>query len=218
MTGGPAAAERPRTSPLLAGSLVLSAVSLALPTAFGPVGPLAAGVLAFLGYRKVRASQGAVRGPRLAQAAMTVALLLFVLQAWAMVRHAATTAAWAALGGQATRVDGNLRTGTPEGAFELLSPEAQASTDRAAFVTDLREALSRLGPLETLGEAREAGGDWERTGSFEDGEEAELRLAIAFDAKFRKGRGRVEVEVLVRRRGRAVTSGITALTVVPVNR
>ena len=65
-------AERP-FSPLLVASLALSAVSLLLPD-IGPLGPLVAGVLAFLGYRKVVRSKGTVRGPGLAKVAMTKGL------------------------------------------------------------------------------------------------------------------------------------------------
>jgi hypothetical protein len=175
-----------------------------------------AGVLAFAGHRRVRASKGLERGPVLAKIAMTTALALLVLQGWQMVRHATAAAAWTLLRDHAARVDANLRSGTPEGAWELLSGEARRSTDRAAFVGDLRAALARLGPLEALGETSGSGGDWERTGTFEEGESADLRLPMVFDARFARGRGRVEVEVLLRRRGRAVTGDMTSLRVTPL--
>jgi len=212
-----AAAAKPRWSPPLVASVVVSLLSLALPAAFGPLGPLAAGILAFLGHRRVRASGGLERSPLLAQAAMTLALVLLVVQSWAMMRHAPTAAAWASLREHAARVDANLRTGTPEGAWELLSPEARAGADRAAFVTGLREALVRLGPLQDLGETGGEGGDWERTGSFEEGEKADLRLPMRFDARFERGRGRVEIEVLLRRRAKSVTGDLTAIRVTPVD-
>lgn len=215
--GADAASAKPRWSPPLVASVVVSLLSLALPAGFGPLGPLAAGILAFLGYRRVRASGGTERGPLLARGAMTLALALLVVQSWAMVRHAPTAAAWASLREHAARVDANLRTGTPEGAWDLLSPEARAGADRAAFVTALRESLARLGPLQDLGETGGKGGDWERTGTFEDGESADLRLPMRFDARFERGRGRVEIEVRLHRRGKAVTGELASLRVTPVD-
>ena len=214
MTGGadPAAPAKPRAHPLLVVSLVLSAVSFALPPALGP---LAAGVLAVLGYRKVRAAPAEFRGPGLARIAMTLALVVLAVQAWVVVRYAATAAAWGAVNREVERVDANLRTGTAEGAWDLFGPVEQGRSERAAFVAYLRGSMGKLGPLERLGEPQEAGGDWFRTDSFEEGDAAELSLRMAFDAVFRDGRGRVEIEVLVRRRGRVVSSEISALTVDP---
>ena len=219
MTGGadPAAPAKPRAHPLLVVSLVLSAVSLAVP-GLGPIGPFAAGVLAFLGYRKVRAAPERFRGPGLARVAMTLALALVLLQAWVAVRHAGSAAAWAAIRRDIGRVDENLRSGTPEGAWDLFGPVEQGRSDRKQFVWSIRAATGTLGPLLRLGEPAEAGGDWFRTGEFDDGEEAEFRFPMTFDAWFRNGRGRVDVEVLVRRRGREVSSEITSLTVTPAGR
>lgn len=216
-TGAAPPAPGPRWSPMLVASLAVSGLSLALPAAFGPLGPLAAGILAFLGYRNVRAAGGAVRGPLLARGAMTLALALLVVQSWAMVRHAPTAAAWASIREHAARVDANLRTGTPEAAWDLLAPEARVEAGRAAFVTGLRDALSRLGPLQDLGATEGNGGDWERTGTFEEGDSAELRLPMRFDARFERGRGRVEIEVLLRRRGSSVTGALTSLRVAPLD-
>ena len=210
----PAPGARP-IAPLLVASLVLSAVSLLLPDAFGPIGPLVAGVLAFLGYRKVAASKGALRGPGIAKVAMTLALALLVLHAWAMVRNAAVAAAWNGIRGHLARVEEVLRTGTPEGAYALLSEEARGESGREAWVSGLRDALQRLGPLERLGEAREEGGDWPDTASFGDGETADLRLPLSFDAAFRNGPGRVEVEVRARRTGREVRTSLESLRVLP---
>jgi hypothetical protein len=222
MSGGvepdPAPAARPgtpRAHPLLVVSLVLSAVSFALPAAFGPLGPLAAGILALVGYRKARAAPAEFRGPGLARVAMTLALAVFALQAWVLVRHSTTLAAWSLIQREVERVDANLRTGTAEGAYELLAPEVRARTDRAAFVGDLRAVTGRLGALERLGEATKVGGDWERTDSFERGDAAVLRLPMAIEAQFRGGPGRVEIEVVVRRTGGEVSAGLTALRVVP---
>ncbi|MCK6478650.1 MAG: hypothetical protein L6R43_00455 [Planctomycetes bacterium] len=216
MTAAPApAAEAPRTSGLLVASLAISGMTLLLPGAMGPVGPFVAGVLAFLGHRRVRASGGALRGPRIALAAMTLALGLLVLQSWVMVRTAPVAAAWARIRGQIGRVDACLRTGTAEGAWDLLDPAARGALDRAAFVRDLRAAMERLGPLESLGTAREEGGDWEATPAFREGERAELRLGMAIPARFRGGEGVVRLEVLVRREGRVVEGVLTRLAVAP---
>jgi hypothetical protein len=207
VTGAPAAPARAPASPFLVASLAVSALSLALPAAFGPIGPLAAGVLAFVGHRAVRKSGGALRGPGLAKIAMTIALALFLLQAWAVVRGAASAAAWAGIRARLAAVEETLRTGTAEGAYELLSPEARAATERAPWTAATRDALAALGPLVSLGEPRSEGGDWERTGEFGEGESADLRLPVAFDAEFRGGRGRVELEFSARRRGPEVTTG-----------
>jgi hypothetical protein len=215
---GPSAAEPPRPCSLLVVSLALTAVSLALPAAFGPLGPVAAGVLAFLGYRRVRASGGRLRGPVLAKVAMTAALVLLAAEAWIFVKHASSAAAEVRIQAATGRVESLLRTGTAEGGWEILAPDARGALDRAAFTESLRDAMGRLGPLESLGPPREAGGDWERTGTFDEGEEAELRLRYAFDATFRKGPGRIELEVRVRRRGAAVTADLTSLRVDPGKR
>lgn len=218
MTGAAPAAAKPPASPLLVASLAVSALSLALPAALGPVGPLVAGVLAFLGWRGVARSGGALRGPGLAKAAMTIALVLFLVQAWAVVRGAASAAAWAGIRARLAAVEETLRTGTAEGAWELLSPETRARTERTAWIGDLRDSLAALGPLVRLGEAREEGGDWARTAEFGSGDAAELRLPVSFDAEFRGGRGRIEAEFSARRRGREVSTGIESLRVVPGGR
>ena len=215
MTDAPAAPPRVPASPLLVASLAVSGLSLALPTAFGPVGPLAAGVLAFLGHRSVRKSGGRLRGPVLAKVAMTLALALLLVQIWVVWRGAASAAAWTGIRARLAAVEETLRTGTAEGAFELLSPEAQGRTDRAAWVSATGDALGRLGALVSLGEPRAEGGDWERTGEFGSGDAADLRLPVAFDAEFRGGRGRIDLEFSARRRGREVTTGLEALRVVP---
>lgn len=209
---------RPRVCPLLGVSILLSGLSLLIPDRVGPLGPLAAGVLAFLGYRRVRASEGMLRSVGLARIAMTTALAIFVLHAWGMVRHAATGAAWNAIRGHLQAVEENLRTGTPEGAWDLLSPEGQARAERGPWVRELREALAVLGPLERLGEARALGGDWERTLVFEEGGEADLRLPLAFRPTFRGGAGSLHLEILVHRRGRRVTAELTELRVAPGGR
>jgi hypothetical protein len=209
----PAPAAPPRASGWLVASLLLTGVSVT--GLLGPLGPFAAGVLALLGHRQARASGGAVRGPRLALAAMTAALAVLALQAWTVVRTAPAGAAWARIRERALLVDGNLRRGTPEGAWELLSEEARAAGGREAFVADLSAALAALGPLESLGDAREAGGEWDRTASFGEDAGADLRLGIAFDARFARGPGRVELTVRVRRAGRAVEGSLEALRVVP---
>ncbi len=212
----PAAAPAPpRVSGLLLSSLVLSGISLLVPSGLGPVGPLVAGVLAFLGYRAVRGSGGGLRGPLLARVAMTAALLLFAFMAWQMVRHAAAARAMGEIRGQVRRVEEVLRNGTAEGAWDLLGSGAKASGDRAAFVKALRAAMLRLGPLDSLGDAEQAGGDWDRTGSFEEGDREVLRLPMDLDGRFRQGRGRIRVEVVVRREGQAVASEIAALRVEP---
>ena len=209
------AAEPARPCSLLVVSLSLTAVSLALPTAFGPVGPLVAGVLAFLGHRRVRASGGTLRGPVLAKVAMTAALLLLAAQGWFMIRNAPAAAAEIRVQAQTARVEAILRAGTPEGAWEILAPEARPAEGRAAFVDSMRAAMARLGALESLGTPREAGGDWERSRTFLEGESADLRLGYAFDAKFQRGAGTIALTVLVRRRGRAVTADLVALGVEP---
>lgn len=218
MTDAPAAPPRVPASPLLVASLAVSGLSLALPTAFGPVGPLAAGVLAFLGHRSVRKSGGRLRGPVLAKVAMTLAIALLLVQMWVVWRGAASAAAWTGIRARLASVEETLRTGTAEGAFELLSPEAQGRTDRAAWVTATGDALGRLGALVSLGEPRAEGGDWERTGEFGSGDSADLRLPVAFDAEFRGGRGRIDLEFSARRRGREVTTGLEALRVAPAPR
>jgi hypothetical protein len=196
-------------------SLTLSAVSLLLPQAFGPIGPVVAGVLAFLGHRRVRTSGGTLRGPVLAKVAMTAALLLLAAQGWFMVRNAPAAAAEVRVQAQTARVEAVLRAGTPEGSWDLLSPEAQAGSDRTAFVDSMRAAMARLGALETLGLPREAGGDWENSRNFLEGESADLRLGYAFEAKFQRGTGTVALSVLIRRRGREVAADLVALSVKP---
>jgi hypothetical protein len=210
--------DPPRPCSLLVASLTLTAVSLALPRSFGPLGPLAAGVLAFLGDRRVKASGGTLRGPVLAKVAMTSALLLLVAMAVVMIRNAPAAAAEVRMQAQTARVEGVLRSGTPDGAFDLLSPEARAGADRAAFVESMRAAMARLGSLDSLGPSRAAGGDWNRAAAFQEGDAADLRLAYAFDATFQRGKGTVTVEVLVRRRGSDVTADILSLRVEPSTR
>lgn len=206
----------PRPSGLLVASLALTAVSVTLPTAFGPLGPLAAGVLAFLGDRRVKASGGALRGPVLAKVAMTAALLVLVAQAWFMIWNAPSAEAEIGIQAQTARVEAVLRSGTPEGAFDLLSPGAQAASDRKAFVESIRSALARLGALRSLGKPRNAGGDWDRSGTFLQGDSCDLRLGYAFDAEFERGKGTVAVEVLVRRRGRGVSVDLASLRLDPL--
>lgn len=205
----------PRTSGLLVASLVLSGISLLPGFRLGPLGPLAAGVLAFLGYGAVRRSGGTLRGPLLARAAMTGALVALGLVAWSMIRHEATTRAWGEIRSQVARVEENLRRGTAEGAWDLLGPGARAAKDRAPFVKEMRAAMARLGSLDSLGDATPAGGDWDRTRVFDEGERAELRLPMDFDGRFQLGRGRIRLEVLVRREGRVVTGEIADLRVEP---
>jgi hypothetical protein len=195
-------------------SLGLSAISLGLPDRFGLLGPLAAGVLAFLGYRRVRASGGRLRGPLLAKVAMSAALLLFVAVAWVVVRRAPEAAAAARLQAQSARVEALLRTGTPEGAWELLSPEGRTGADRAAFVRAFREAMLRLGPLDSLGPPLQGGG-WEGMAGYREGASADLRLGWAFDARFARGPGRVEIEVRLRREGSAVSADLVGLRLLP---
>jgi len=207
--------DAPRPCSLLVVSLALTALSVLLPTAFGPLGPIVAGVLAFLGDRRVKASGGALRGPVLAKVAMTAALLLLAGQAWFVIRNAPSAAAEVRVQAQTARVEAVLRAGTAEGAWDLLSPEARAAGDRGAFVDGMRAAMARLGALESLGVPRESGGDWERSGTFLEGDAADLRLGYAFDAKFQRGQGTVAATVLVRRRGREVTVDLVALSVVP---
>jgi hypothetical protein len=199
-------------------SLALTAASAALPTAFGPLGPVVAGFLAFFGHRRVRASGGTLRGPVLAKVAMTAALLLLLFQAWFMVRNGPAAAAEVRVQAHTARVESVLRAGTPEGAWDLLAEEAKGKLDRAAFVESLRAAMARLGALESLGPPKEAGGDWERSRTFLEGEASELRLGYAFDSKFQRGPGTVALTVLVRRRGRAVTVDLVALGVEPTPR
>lgn len=216
--GTPPAGAKAPLSPLLVASVALSGVSLFLPTAFGPLGPLVAGVLAFLGHRRVVLSKGALRGPGLAKVAMTLALALFLLQAWAVVRGAAAAAAWTGIRAHLAAVEDVLRDGSPEGAYGLLSEEARARTDRVPWVRGLGDAMERLGPLVRLGEARETGGDWERTATFGEGDAADLLLFLTFDGSFQRGRGRVEVEVRARRAGREVSTGLESLRVSPVEK
>lgn len=205
--------DPPRPCSLLVVSLALTAASAALPTAFGPLGPVVAGFLAFFGHRRVRASGGTLRGPVLAKVAMTAALLLLLFQAWFMVRNGPAAAAEVRVQAVTSRVDSVLRAGTPEGAWDLLAHDARK--DRAAFVDSLRAAMGRLGALESLGPPREAGGDWERSRTFLEGESAEIRLGYAFDSKFQRGDGTVALTVLVRRRGREVSADLVALDVAP---
>ena len=47
---------------------------------------------------------------------------------------------------------------------------------------------------------------------------SDLRLPVLFDAEFRGGRGRIELEFSARRRGREVTTGLESLRVVPAKR
>jgi len=204
-----------RVSGLLVASLALCAISLLVPAGLGPLGPLAAGVLAFAGDRAVRRSGGALRSPGLARVAMTAALAVLLLMAWQMVRTGATRRAQAEMRDQVGRVEALLRGGTAEGAWDLIEEDARAGLDRAAFVGDLRAALLRLGPLESLGDAEKAGSDWDRTASFEEGDRASLDLPVVLTARFRGGPGRIRLAVRLRREGAAVTGGIRALRVEP---
>jgi hypothetical protein len=196
-------------------SLTLTAVSVTLPTAFGPLGPIAAGVLAFLGDRRVKASGGTLRGPVLAKVAMTAAHLVLLAEAWFMIWNAPSAAAEVGVQAQTARVEAVLRSGTPEGAFDLLSPAARAAADRSAFVESIRSALAHLGALRSLGKPRNAGGDWDRSGTFLQGDSSDLRLGYAFEAEFERGKGTVSVEVLVHRRGREVSVDLSSLGVAP---
>ena len=117
------------------------------------------------------------------------------------------------------------------GAFPKLVEEMAAFDGRSIIVTEeilgmarprqvrrFVDALATLGPLVNLGEPRSEGGDWERTADFGSGEAADLRLPVLFDAEFRGGRGRIELEFSARRRGREVTTGLESLRVVPAKR
>ena len=206
--------KAPRLSRLLVASLALTASSLVLPLAL--VGPLVATVLALLGHRRVRKSGGALRSPALALAAMAAALVVFAAQGWVLVRAAPRAAAQIGMQGQTARVEAALRSGTAEGAFDLLSPAARQGTDRAKFVESLRAAFARLGALRSLGDPRERGAGWDRTGTFLEGDAVDLRLGWAFDAEFERGKGTVTLEVEVRRRGRAVEVDLVSLGVSPL--
>lgn len=180
------------------------------PPGLGPLGPLAAGVLAVLGHRAVR--RGRASGPLLARAAMTAALLLMVHQAWAAWVGAPVAAARAAIAARISEVDAALRTGTAESAWDLLEP----GTDHDRFVADLRAAMAELGALSDLGEPRAAGGDWESaTASFRDGDRAEARFGLAFDAEFTLGPGVVSLDLVVLREGRRVSASLAGLSVTP---
>ena len=209
----PPPAVVPRFSALLLASLALSGASVLVPSVFGPFGPLLAGVLAFVGYRAVRKSKGILRGPVLAAVAMTVALGLFAFMGWNMVRSFATAEAWRQIRAHIADVEATLRNGTAEGAWELLDSRARKGMDRTAFVKDLRDAMTRLGPLVSLGESRQAGGGWDETVHFEEAEGADLHLPMDIDALFRGGPGRVHVVIFLHRRDRAVSSEITELRV-----
>jgi len=202
-------------SPLLLVSLGASALSLLLLAPLALFGPLAAGVLAFLGYRQVRASGGRVRSAGLARVAMSAALGTLLLHAWLVVRYAPVAAAYAAMTRAAEDVRAALSTGTAESAWDLLGPEGHEAETREAFLARLRKAAARLGALADLGEAREAGGDWDRKDRYLGDPEAVLRLAVRFEARFERGPGRVEMEFLVRREGRGARAFLVALRVEP---
>lgn len=206
------AAGPPRISLLLLGSLAVSALALALPARVGPLGPLVAGFLAFLGYRRIASSGGRLRGPGLARVAMTAALGVLVFQGWTMVRTAPSAAALAEIRGQVARVERELRAGTPEGAFGLLDEGVRREADRAAWVGRMAGAMGRLGALESVRASREAGGDWDRTAGFLDDPAAVLRLRLAVEGTFARGPGTVHLEVVVRRSGSRVTSALTSLS------
>jgi hypothetical protein len=199
-------------------SLVVSALSLLLWSHLEVFGPLAAGVLAFLGYRGVRSSKGSLRGPGLARIAMSLALVLLVLHAWIRVETSYRRAGMRRVQEACTAVEENLRSGTPEGAYDLLSPAARAKTDRAGFVSGQRDALRALGALKAPTVMRWEGGDWERFPDLDAGESVDLRLPITIEAEFDRGGGRVEIEVLVRRRGREVEGGLEVLRLKPASR
>ena len=104
------------------------------------------------------------------------------LHGWFMIRNAPAAAAEVRVQAQTARVESLLRSGTPEGAWDLLSPEARAAGDRTAFVDSIRSAMARLGSLESLGPPRKEGGDWERSGSFLEGDSADS-ASLAFDSR-----------------------------------
>jgi hypothetical protein len=216
-----AAAPAPaRPSGLLLASLALSGLSilaLARPPGLGPGAPFVAGLLAFLGDRAVRTSGGAVRGPRLARVAMTLALALFVHQGWMMIRHAPTAAARAAVAERIAAGLEALRSGTPESAWELLGDDARRGADRERFVAGLRAALADLGPLADPGAPEEAGDGWgSGTASFLEGASARRTLRVAYPAaRFARGTGRIEIAVEARRDGRRVGAELLSIAVEP---
>ncbi len=208
---GPAAAEHPRTSRLLLLSLAVSGLSVLLWSRLEIGGPLAAGILAFAGYRGVRASGGSLRSPALARVAMSLALVLLLLHAWVRVSTGYRRAAMARVREACAAVEESLRSGTPEGTYDLLSPVARAGTDRDAFLADLRKGFRGLGALRTATAVRWEGGDWTRFPELDAAESVDLRLPLSMDAAFEKGPGCVELEISLRRRGRVLESGLEAL-------
>jgi hypothetical protein len=208
----------PRFSGAVLASLLLVVfciVGLARPPGLGPVGPLGAGILAFLGYRNIRASSGALRGAGLARIAMTASLVLLIGQFWFMWQAAPTSQAWGSIRSKVAAVDTALKSGTAESAWALLGEEAQGGLDRDAWLKAHRGATAELGGLRDLGDPGEQGGDWSRTGSFADGPQASLQLPMEFDATFANGDGTVLLEFLVQRNGRVVTVDLIRLDIEP---
>ena len=199
-----------RASGLLVMSIVLSAISLLLP-GLGPIGPLVAGFLAFVGYRAVRKSGGILRGPGLAAIAMTLSLAVLVLMAVAMIRDYRGMAALRRVADRIAEVDATLRGGTAEGAFDLLAPGARASLDRTVFLSDLRKAMTRLGPLEAMENETHPGGDWKDLGAL-DGSRT-MRLPVEVDARFRGGRGMIRMVFRVSWRDDAAAAELFELAV-----
>lgn len=214
-SAAPAAPAAPRPSRFLLLSLGVSALSALAWSRFEIVGPFVAGILAFLGYRDVRLSRGALRGPGLARAAMSAALVLLVLQGWTWVGTAHRRVAMRTVRETKEAVEANLRSGTPEGAWELLRPGARARADRGAFVEGLRESLRPLGRLRTFTMMRFDGGDWERFPALDGAEGADLLLPLSFDAEFERGTGRVEIGVRCRRLEGGREGGLETLRVFP---
>jgi hypothetical protein len=199
-----------RRSGLLVTSILLTSLSILLP-GIGPVGPIVAGFLAFVGYRAVRKSGGVLRGPVLASAAMSLALGALVLMGVAMLRDVRPNAALRRVKARVAEVEATLRTGTAEGAFELLAPDAPAAADRTAFLRGLRETMTRLGPLEAMESESHPGGDWKDLGSL-DGSRS-LRLPVDIDARFRGGKGTIGLEFRVSWRDDAARADLLRLTV-----
>jgi len=206
---------RKRWSGRLVAGLGLALVSLLPFSPFGPLGPLAAGVLAMLGYRAVRARPGELRGPRFAAVVMTLALAGMVLQGWGMIRNRTVAAAWTEIRRHVAAVQATLESGTAESGWELLSEDARRDLDRAAWVTRLRRAMGKLGPLVRLGDSLESGGAWDRTEEFGRTERIDLALPLRFEATFARGRGEVRLRLLVRRDGRRVSGELLELEVEP---
>ncbi len=220
--GAPAApaSPSPRLSALVASSLALAAVSalfsVTSPPGLGPIGPFVAGVLAFLGYRRVAASRGALRGPGLARAAMTAALLLLVHQAWLVVAGADVGAARVEIRRRLEEVETVLRSGTAENAWDLLAEEGRSGEDRETWVRGLRAAQARLGALRAMGELVEGGGDAGRaTEEFRANPDGVATFRLAFAPEFERGRGRLETVIVVRKREGRVGASLVSLRLAP---